>query len=203
MFGDTLNDGGTDVISTAMGLLASSRLKILLSHWNEARGHRLMPAWHDLDAIKLAPVLPIIWSWKYDIASRRFTGRLAGEDIRSVWGKPIANVPMEDYFCDSNYDHILRRHTRVVGECCVGIEGGMVFQQLEYQGYGERLMLPLSSDGVTSDGIVGATTYTRHRNDFEEGVDLLAAHREQGAKITNTSEHYLSLLRSFHLEAAE
>ncbi len=41
----------------------------------------------------------------------------------------------------------------------------MVFEHADHFGLGERIMLPLSSDGATGDGLIGATEYKAIRGD--------------------------------------
>jgi len=73
-------------------------LRELLHHWNDARGNRRMPAWSDLKPAAMKAVLPYVWSWKYDRANDRFTGRLAGDRIHKLFGANNAGRPIEDCF---------------------------------------------------------------------------------------------------------
>jgi hypothetical protein len=191
---EDMSDGiSGDAIACASEIIQSYRLKTLLHHWSTARRGRLVPGWHDLDPTEMPSVLSIIWCWKYDPAEGSFIGRIAGEEIRAIWGKPIANMPMQSYFEGWNYDHILRRHKKIVGDAMIGVERGVVFQHNDRHGFGERLMLPLSSDGIHSDGIIGATTYRLHPADFDPAIDVLSAYRKYRSTISGTSERYFKL----------
>lgn len=140
-------------------VLRSPRLKLLLDHWQAVRGDRLMPAWRDIDAMVIAPIMPILWSWKYHAATASFTGRLAGEEINQIFGKSLRNARMEEFFRDWNYDKVFARHSRVVCDPSIVICHGMIFSHAGRQGTGERLILPLADDGSHGDGLIGATTY--------------------------------------------
>ncbi len=134
-------------------------LRAVARHWNAVRGTRRMPAWTDIDPAAIARQLPIVWAWKYDRASDRFTGRLAGEAINAAFGKPLRGAPMEEFFRDFQYAKIFERHKRVLSEPCFAHGRGQVFRHAERVGTGERIILPLAEDGVAGDGIFGATVY--------------------------------------------
>jgi hypothetical protein len=61
--------------------ITSPALKRVASHWNVARGDRLVPAWPDIKPASIASELPIIWYYSYDPANDQLTGRLAGDRI--------------------------------------------------------------------------------------------------------------------------
>lgn len=134
-------------------------LRAVARHWNVARGSRLMPAWREIDPIEFARQLPIIWSWQYDRETRKFTGRLSGEEINRIFGKSLRGAAMEDFFAPPAYENIYRRHHRVVSEPCFAHGKGAVFIHAKRYGVGERIILPLADDGEHGDGIIGATIY--------------------------------------------
>ena len=164
----TIDDdfAATAVTRTAQQL-SSPRLALLLRHWHEVRGRRLMPGWQDLDPSQLTPVLPEIWAWGYDRETDRFTGRLLGEKIHVLLGRSIANVSMEAYFEGWNHAEIVACRKRVVDEPAIALERGQIFRCDGQIGFGERLILPLAKDGRHTDMIVGAS-------DYELRADFLA-----------------------------
>ena len=156
-------------------------LRAVALHWEAARGARRMPGWQHIDAVAIAPYLRFVWSWKYDRASDGFTGRLAGEDINAAFGKPLRGVPMAEFFADWQYDLIFARSKRVVSEPAFAHGTGPVFAHARRYGTGERIILPLAADGISSDGILGATVYhwvsrppeaTEHRDPRQERVEF-------------------------------
>jgi len=142
-----------------LSAIEAPALREIARHWRAARGTRRMPGWRDIDAIAIARHLPIVWSWKYDRDTDRFTGRLSGEDINAVFGKSIRGVAMKEFFADWQYDLIFARHKRVVVEPAFARGSGPVFIHARKYGSGERIILPLADDGVHGDGILGATVY--------------------------------------------
>ena len=64
-------------------------LRAVARHWGEARAGRRMPAWRDIDPLKIVPYLPIVWAWRYDRQDDRFTGRLAGDAITRAFGRSL------------------------------------------------------------------------------------------------------------------
>ena len=150
---------GLLVVDEVARHITSPRLAALLWHWHKARGDRQMPGWRDLDPAEMVPALPLIWVWGYDRKTNRFTGRLAGEEVRSIVGRPIVNVPMEEYFERWNYAEIFARHKRVVDEPAIAVEKGQVFRCNDRVGFGERVILPLARDGLQADMTIAATTY--------------------------------------------
>jgi hypothetical protein len=148
-----------DPLESLYGAIQSPQLCQLLDHWIDIRRGRLMPAWRDIDPVLLAPILPNVWSWKYDRGKDSFTGRLAGDRINSIVGRSLRQVPMTDYFTGADYERIFRRLKRVVTEPVMVLQCGLVFQHEGHQGFGERLILPLADDGEHGDGLIGVTTY--------------------------------------------
>ncbi len=139
--------------------IVSPALHQVAAHWNDARGERLMPSWRALNPAAIAAHLPIVWSYKYDREKDEFTSRIAGEKIVAIIGKNVRGVPMAEIFSKEEFPIFFARCKRVVSEPALCRGHGLVFKQLDRYGLGERIILPLSSDGVRSDGLLGATEY--------------------------------------------
>ncbi|MBV8535928.1 MAG: PAS domain-containing protein [Alphaproteobacteria bacterium] len=150
--------------------IGHARLREVAEHWDRARGDRAMPAWSDLDATVLRQNLTIVWAWKYDRATDRFTGRLAGEEINDAFGKSLRGADMAEFFKDFDYASIFARHKRVVMEPCCAHGLGQVFAHARRVGRGERIIMPLAEDGVHGDGVFGATLYDPRPHEWEEGA---------------------------------
>jgi hypothetical protein len=142
-------------------------------HWNEARGSRTMPDWADIRPTSVAAQLSIIWSYRYDRACDALIGRLAGDQIEKVFGMTFRGTPMEVLYPQDQYPRMFERFRRVICEPALYVEEGKVFQVVDHYGFGERIAMPLSSDGVLGDGIIGATLYEAVRvNDASEHDDV-------------------------------
>jgi hypothetical protein len=152
----TVND---DRFLNFLSRIESEALRDVALHWFKARGGKRMAAWRDIDPIQIAAHLPIIWSWRYDIGSETFTGRLAGESIVAAFGKSLRGAHMGDFCPSAAYPAWYARNRRVVTEPCYSYEYGAVFRHIDRVGSGERIILPIADDGETGDGIFGATLY--------------------------------------------
>lgn len=139
--------------------IQSDNLRQVALHWNEVRGARTVAAWANINPAKIAAQLKLIWVYRYDRESRTFTGRLAGNAIETVFGKSFRGTPMQELYREFDYERLFARSERVVREPAFFRGQGMVFHHLERIGQGERIILPLGDDGITGDGILGATTY--------------------------------------------
>jgi hypothetical protein len=139
--------------------IASASLRNVAIHWNEARKGRRMPNWSDIKPARFPAELPIIWAYKYHPESRDFIGRFAGERICQIFGKSFRGLPLAEAHPPEAFAWVHGLCVRVVTEPAMYRSCGQVFKRLDRPGYGERLMLPLSTDDVHGDGILGATEY--------------------------------------------
>jgi hypothetical protein len=153
-----------------------------------------MPAWADIDPTEMPSALPNIWAWSYDRESEEFRGRIAGEAIRSIFRRPIAGMPMRDYFQAWNYERIVHRYRRAVLTPAIGFERGIVFQLEEHYAIGARIILPLASDGVHCDGLVGATTYDLYPTHLAGCHIRLTSHSVAEISSEDCLENYFPLI---------
>lgn len=157
-------------------------LRELLHHWNDARGSRRMPAWSDLKPAAMKAVLPYVWSWKYDRANDRFTGRLAGDRIHKLFGANNAGRPIEDCFPRNYCAAIVPLFKRIVTTPELFREHGPVYGHLGTSCAGERIALPLADDGEHGDGLIGATHFV-----------LDAPRAPEDTALTGTVEEWFAL----------
>jgi hypothetical protein len=158
----------TDVRAPIDALLAcihARDLRVVAAHWCAARGSQMMPAWQMIRPSAMSKQLPIVWAYKYDRQTQRFTVRLAGDRVTQIFGtkRNVRGVSMEDIFPAAIFDRAYKLFSRVVQEPAVYWSSGHVFSHQERHGWGERIILPLSSDGIWADGILGATDYRYHQ----------------------------------------
>ena len=66
---------------------------------------------------------------------------------------------MAELYPAGDYGRLFERLKRVVCEPAFFRGEGMVFAHLDRYGQGERIVLPMTKDGATGDGIFGATEY--------------------------------------------
>lgn len=159
--------------------LSDRRLALFLEHYLDVRGLRLMPRRKDIDALRLGPVLPYIWLSDYEKAHNTFRYRLAGEEVNAVFGARITGLLLSDMVMGERFSAVNGLFLRVLNERMALHAEGPVYRCTDRMTLGERLVLPLSSDGVTADGLVGVTVRG-------ESVDLTtsAANAEQAYSFT-------------------
>jgi len=137
--------------------ITSPALKEVASHWNAARATRRMPGWADLKPSRIAAHLSLVWSFKYDAARGAFTGRLVGERIARHIGKDFRGLSLAEAYPADALGWVTVLFGRVVREPALYAHAGPLFHQMGQPHTGERILLPLSEDGATPDGVLGAT----------------------------------------------
>jgi hypothetical protein len=138
--------------------IESPALRAVALHWHEVRGTKKMPSWENLRPKAIAPYLPVVWAYKFDAESNEFIGRLAGDNIARAYGKSFRGLTLAQiHTSPDRYQMGRALLLRVISEPAIFLGHGRIYQiKGEFQ-FGERLMLPLSSNGVVGDGVFGAT----------------------------------------------
>jgi hypothetical protein len=149
---------------TLLEAITAPSLKAVAAHWFSARGGKLMPSWDDLKPKAIARQLPLVWSLKYNPATKGFTGRLAGDRIARLIGKTFHDLPLEQAQTPTAFGAMQPLLSRVVIEPAIYLGSGNIFQHENAFLAGERLLLPLATNGEDSDGLLGATEYQRDEN---------------------------------------
>ena len=137
--------------------ITSPALKDVAIHWNAARQVRRMPRWTDIIPSRIAAHLSLVWSFKYDAAKDAFTGRLVGERIARHIGKEFRGLSLTEAYPAEALPWVRVLFSRVVREPALYAHTGSLFRQMGREHPGERILLPLSEDGVAADGVLGAT----------------------------------------------
>ena len=153
-----------------LAAIKSEQLRSVAKHWDDVRGTRTIPAWNGIQPTRIAGALPILWVYRYDRDTDSFTGRLAGDRIERIFGKSFRSAPMREIYPEQDYPHLFARAKRVTCEPAFYRGEGTVFRHVNHYGLGERIMLPLSRDGVLGDGILGATAYESQLGVSPEGA---------------------------------
>jgi len=152
--------GSANTVGSFIAGIESPALRDLAKHWSEARGGKPMPSWSDLSSSALSPHLKLLWGYHFDRRKSEFTGRLAGTHIKRWLGPNFCNVKLSDI----HPPHIvMEAHAflaKVVTTPGVGLCSGRLFTiGGGHTVTGERLALPLATDGTSADGILGASDY--------------------------------------------
>jgi hypothetical protein len=139
--------------------IASPALRVVAAHWGAVRGAAQMPSWEQLRPSQLSAQLFLVWAFKYDRSTGQFTGRLAGDRITRGFGKNFRGLPMQELHSPEIFPRIHRHMTRIVSEPVAYRGAGKLFRHGPRIIEGERVILPLASDGVHADGVLGASDY--------------------------------------------
>lgn len=116
-----------------------------------------MPAWADINPARIAPHLSIVWSFHYDREKDEFVGRLVGQNLARHIRKSFKGLSLAEAYPPDALSWVLPLFERVVRGPALYDHAGPLFRQQNRDGFGERILMPLSEDGAESDGVLGAT----------------------------------------------
>jgi hypothetical protein len=139
--------------------IESPHLRAIAEHWNDVRGERAMPSWDDLSSSALAPHFKLLWGYQFDRQRCEFTGKLAGTHIRQWLGPKFCRAKLEDIHPPHVVTEARAFLDRVVTTPGLGLCSGRLFTVGTHTVTGERLALPLATDGISADGVLGVSDY--------------------------------------------
>jgi hypothetical protein len=115
-----------------------------------------MPLWGDIQPSAIRTHLPKVWSYAYNANTDQFVGRLAGEHVTALFGN-LRGLPMSEANAREHSPSLIAKCKRVVSEPAL-YHGGRIDFRIAGKSYvGEWIILPLSNNGNTCDGVFGAT----------------------------------------------
>jgi hypothetical protein len=158
--------------------MQSSALKDIIRHWDQMRGGKVMPSFEQLQLAALSGPINRMWVYRYE--GGRFTGRLVGDQIAKTFGKNFQGLPLEEAHTAAAYLWVHRVLTRAVTEPAIYRSSGNLYRQAGQLIEGERIALPLASDGITGDGVLGVSDYRY-------------PHLEGPYELLNENEYFLPL----------
>jgi hypothetical protein len=150
---------GDESFSLFCRRIVSPALRAIADHWLAARGDKRLPSWSDLSPSAIAPHFTKIWAFKYDRGNDEFYARLAGNRIMVGFGRSFRGTPLKDLHPADIYEKCHANQKRLVTEPAVYRGTGKLFKAGGQIVSGERIALPLASDGCHGDGTLGASEY--------------------------------------------
>jgi hypothetical protein len=162
--------------------ITSPALRAVAAHWDAVRSDGRLPSWEMLRPSVIAPHLSLIWAFKYDRQTVQFTGRLASERISQGFGKSFRGLPLQEAHPPENYSIVQDYMTRIVSQPAAYRSSGPLFRQLSRVTEGERIILPLASNGIHSDGVLGASDYYHPHPNPDHGPSWCSAISRTGAR---------------------
>jgi hypothetical protein len=139
--------------------IKSDALRQIAFHWLEARSYRRMPSWEELSPIALRPHFAMLWGFKYDPQTKDFIGRLPGTNIKEWLGENFWGARIQDIYPPHIFQQSYDLLTKVITTPAAGRSSGKLFTSGDVTVSGERIALPLASDGAHADGVLGASDY--------------------------------------------
>jgi hypothetical protein len=137
----------------------SPALRIVAKHWHEARGTKRMPSWMDLQSYDSPPYFESLWGLNYDLATGQFAWRFSGGRFQKWVGENCRDARIYDRHPDSASAESQQLLTRIITTGRAARSSGPLFAVGDFVVTGERIALPMSEDGETGDGILGASVY--------------------------------------------
>ena len=139
--------------------IASTALQTLADHWHAAVGNKRMPAWTALRPAWLAPHLTRVFAFTYDRQTQEITRSLAGTQIFPLLDGHFRGTPLEQFQPPRIAMRMHLTVSRVILGPALYRGTGKLFQQGQTIVEGERIVLPMSTDGVNGDGALGVSDY--------------------------------------------
>jgi hypothetical protein len=140
--------------------IESKALRAIAGHWNDVRGRKPMPGWNDISSSALAPYFKILWAFTFNRQSGEFVGRIAGRQIKDWFGTGFSGHKLSDIHPPHMVTETHALLTKVVTLPAAGRTSGRLATVGGHTITGERIALPLATDGTNADGILGASDYT-------------------------------------------
>jgi hypothetical protein len=139
--------------------IASPALRDIVAYWDKARKNAAMPAWEDMSPSELAPHLKLLWFWNYDRATKEFTARLASNRVMQGYQKSFRGTPLKELHSPHMAELSQAHMTKVLSDPAAYYCNGKLFKVDTLIVEGERIMLPLASDRIHGDVVLGATDF--------------------------------------------
>jgi len=149
----------TDGFSGFRSSITSPALQAIADHWQQVRADKAMPSWSDLSPSAMSEHLKRLWAFKYDCATGDFYARLAGTRAMARFGKSFRGTPLQELHPPPVFEQARSHMTRIVSEPAFARCTGKLFRIGDSFIEGERIGLPLASDGVHGDGVLGASDF--------------------------------------------
>jgi hypothetical protein len=150
---------GRSTFESFIHRVQSPALRIVAKHWHEARGTKRMPSWTDFQSYDSSPYFRLLWGLDCHLATGQFALRFAGDKLRKWVGENYRDARVYDRYPDSASAESHQLLTRIVTTGRAARSSGPLFAVGDYVVTGERIALPMSEDGETGDGILGASDF--------------------------------------------
>lgn len=134
-------------------------LHALLRYWLSLQVRGRVPERQDFDPVRIPSLLSHFWIIQRDAASDRYKFLLAGEQIRALFARRVADVYVDELFKD-HATAMSRALGEVLSTPAIHYAVGPLYRAGMFPLHTERLALPMAENGVVTC-VYGATLYRR------------------------------------------
>ncbi|MBL8837072.1 MAG: PAS domain-containing protein [Alphaproteobacteria bacterium] len=131
-------------------------IRALYDYWAGRRGGRAMPGRVDLDPIDVPALLPYVFMVDTP-PSGPMTYRVFGTALVALFGRELTGRPVGEGAQPEHAPEVLARYARIVAERRPFYHRARLFEQSNDFTDIERVILPLSADGIEVDQLIGMT----------------------------------------------
>lgn len=132
------------------------RVLEFLDGWLRFRGARAMPRRSDIMPMSFPRLLPNLYLYERYDGAGNFRCVLAGEEIHTVWRRPIMGLDVREMFAPADLRRILTRWNRVL-DGPAALHGH--YRSTDEARTAERLLLPVSDEDGAPRFVFGITLY--------------------------------------------
>lgn len=144
---------------------SSPALRTVVRWWLSAYTTDRLPSRRDIDLNAIRHALPYVWLVEHLPQDDGYRYRLAGEHVNDVFGFSLRGKRLRDVVEPHLLETVRARFQHVRTAPGVVHALGRVYMRIGGHREGERLILPLSDDGVKVSHLFGVTDYGEGRHD--------------------------------------
>lgn len=146
-------------IPAAFPRFGDDTLKGFLRYWLTLFVDGRVPERKDFDPTRVPSLLSRFWIIQREPGTGRYKFLLAGEQIRALFNRRVADIYVDDLFKDHETEMHLAL-SEVIDTPAIHYAVGPLYRAGMYPLHTERLALPMAEDGVVTS-VYGATLYRR------------------------------------------
>ena len=134
-------------------------LQMLLRYWLSLQVDGKVPERRDFDPVRIPSLLGHFWIIRREAETGRYRFLLAGEQIRGLFGRRVADVYVDDLF-KGHETSMSEALSEVLDTPAIHYAVGPLYRAGMYPLHTERLALPMADNGMVTC-VYGATLYRR------------------------------------------
>ncbi len=137
--------------------VASAVLGEVLGYWSSFYDRGVLPAFDDVEPWQIKQALPYVWIWRRDVDADRFLCRVCGEHVNYIFGRNISGKSCEEVMPPGMAMEAQTRWRYLIEDRVAHHLTGCVYNYIDQNVMGERLILPLAPSKNDRGGVLGVT----------------------------------------------